>query len=39
MTFRTRLLAAFGVVVLVPLLVFGLGIRSAMSRRVTPMRS
>ena len=35
MTFRTRLLAAFGVVVLVPLLVFGLGIRSAMSRRVT----
>ena len=35
MTFRTRLLAAFGVVVLVPLLVFGLGIRSEMSRRVT----
>ena len=27
MTFRTRLLVAFGVVVLVPLLVFGLGIR------------
>jgi len=35
MSFRTRLLAAFGVVVLVPLLVFGLGIRTAMSRRVT----
>jgi signal transduction histidine kinase len=35
MTFRTRLLAAFGVVVLVPLLVFGLGIRSEMARRVT----
>lgn len=35
MTFRTRLLAAFGVVVLVPLLVFGLGIRGEMSRRVT----
>lgn len=34
MTFRTRLLAAFGVVVLVPLLVFGLGIRREMSRRV-----
>ena len=35
MTFRTRLLAAFGVVVLIPLLVFGLGIRREMSRRVT----
>lgn len=35
MTFRTRLLAAFGVVVLVPLAVFGLGIRREMSRRVT----
>jgi len=35
MTFRTRLLAAFGVVVLVPLLVFGLGIRREMSRRLT----
>lgn len=34
MTFRSRLLAAFGVVVLVPLLVFGLGIRREMSRRV-----
>jgi signal transduction histidine kinase len=32
--FRTRLLIAFGVVVLIPLLVFGLGIRTAMSRRV-----
>jgi signal transduction histidine kinase len=35
MTFRTRLLSAFGVVVLIPLLVFGLGIRREMSRRVT----
>jgi signal transduction histidine kinase len=35
MKFRTRLLVAFGVVVLVPLLVFGLGIRREMSRRVT----
>jgi len=34
MTFRTRLLAGFGVVVLVPLAVFGLGIRRAMSGRV-----
>jgi signal transduction histidine kinase len=34
MKFRTRLLIAFGVVVLIPLLVFGLGIRVAMSRRV-----
>lgn len=34
MTFRTRLLTAFGVVVLIPLLVFGLGIRREMSRRV-----
>ncbi|PYO90442.1 MAG: hypothetical protein DMD66_02600, partial [Gemmatimonadetes bacterium] len=35
MSFRTRLLISFGVVVLIPLLVFGLGIREAMSRRVT----
>ena len=35
MKFRTRLLIAFGVVVLVPLLVFGLGIRREMSRSVT----
>jgi signal transduction histidine kinase len=35
MTFRTRLLTAFGVVVLIPLLVFGLGIRREMARRVT----
>jgi signal transduction histidine kinase len=35
MSFRSRLLAAFGVVVIVPLLVFGLGIRGEMSRRVT----
>ncbi|HEV2670132.1 MAG TPA: hypothetical protein VGU74_03500, partial [Gemmatimonadales bacterium] len=35
MTFRTRLLIAFGVVVLIPLLVFGLGIRMEMARRVT----
>jgi signal transduction histidine kinase len=35
MTFRTRLLISFGVVVLVPLLVFGLGIRREMSRSVT----
>jgi signal transduction histidine kinase len=34
MTFRTRLLAAFGVVVLVPLLVFGLGVRREMSHRI-----
>jgi signal transduction histidine kinase len=34
MTFRTRLLAGFGVVVLVPLAVFGLGMRSAMSGSV-----
>ena len=34
MTFRTRLLAAFGVVVLVPLAVIGLGIRREMSGRV-----
>jgi signal transduction histidine kinase len=34
MTFRTRLLAGFGVVVLVPLAVFGLGIRGEMSGRV-----
>jgi len=35
MKFRTRLLIAFGVVVLIPLLVFGLGIRREMSKRVT----
>ena len=35
MSFRTRLLISFGVVVLIPLLVFGLGIRGAMSRSVT----
>ena len=35
MKFRTRLLVAFGVVVMVPLLVFGLGIRRAMSGRVS----
>jgi len=35
MTFRTRLLVAFGLVVLVPLLVFGLGIRREMSKRVS----
>jgi signal transduction histidine kinase len=35
MKFRTRLLIAFGVVVLIPLLVFGLGIRREMSQRVT----
>jgi signal transduction histidine kinase len=35
MTFRSRLLTAFGVVVLIPLLVFGLGIRREMARRVT----
>ena len=35
MRFRTRLLISFGVVVLVPLLVFGLGIRLEMARRVT----
>ena len=35
MTFRTRLLTAFGVVVLVPLLVFGFGIRREMARRIT----
>jgi hypothetical protein len=35
MTFRTRLLAAFGVVVLVPLAVFGLGIRREMSARLS----
>jgi signal transduction histidine kinase len=34
MTFRTRLLAGFGVVVLVPLVVFGLGIRREMSGRL-----
>ena len=34
MTFRTRLLAGFGVVVLVPLAVFGLGIRREMSGRL-----
>ena len=35
MRFRTRLLISFGVVVLIPLLVFGLGIRREMSKRVT----
>ena len=35
MKFRTRLLIAFGVVVMIPLLVFGLGIRREMSNRVT----
>jgi len=35
MRFRTRLLIAFGVVVMVPLLVFGLGIRREMAKRVT----
>ena len=35
MTFRTRLLTAFGVVVLIPLLVFGFGIRQEMARRIT----
>ena len=35
MRFRTRLLIAFGVVVLVPLLIFGLGIRREMANRVT----
>ena len=35
MKFRTRLLISFGVVVLIPLLVFGLGIRREMSRSVT----
>ena len=34
MSFRTRLLISFGVVVLIPLLVFGLGIRTEMARRV-----
>src|SRR3954466_15100754 len=35
MKFRTRLLIAFGVVVLIPLLVFGLGIRREMAKRLT----
>jgi signal transduction histidine kinase len=35
MTFRTRVLAGIGVVVLVPLAVFGLGIRREMARRLT----
>ena len=35
MKFRTRLLISFGVVVMIPLLVFGLGIRREMSKRVT----
>jgi signal transduction histidine kinase len=35
MKFRTRLLIAFGVVVLIPLLVFGFGIRREMTKRVT----
>ncbi len=38
MTFRTRLLAGFGVVVLVPLAVFGLGIRRQMSGRLAAER-
>lgn len=38
MTFRTRLLAGFGVVVLVPLAVFGLGMRREMSGRLTAER-
>ena len=38
MTFRTRLLAGFGVVVLVPLAVFGFGIRRQMSGRLTAER-
>jgi signal transduction histidine kinase len=35
MTFRTRLLIGFGVVVLLPLAVFGLGIRREIARRVS----
>src|SRR6266550_2681147 len=35
MRFRTRHLISFGVVVMIPLLVFGLGIRREMSNRVT----
>src|SRR5881396_2528214 len=35
MTFRTRILLGFGVVVLVPLLVFGLRIRAVMASRLT----
>jgi len=35
MKFRTRLLISFGVVVLVPLLVFGLGIRREMAKQVS----
>ena len=35
MKFRTRLLIAFGVVVMVPLLVFGLGIRREMAKQVS----
>src|SRR5207247_1318055 len=35
MRFRTRLLISFGVVVMIPLLVFGLRIRREMSNRVT----
>jgi signal transduction histidine kinase len=35
MTFRSRLLTAFGVVVLIPLLVFGFGIRREMTQRIT----
>ena len=34
MKFRTRLLIAFGAVVMIPLLVFGLGIRREMSNRI-----
>ena len=35
MKFRTRLLIAFGVVVMVPLLIFGLGIRREMAKQVS----
>ncbi len=35
MKFRTRLLIAFGVVVMIPLLVFGLGIRREMAKQVS----
>ena len=35
MTFRTRILLGFGVVLLVPLVVFGLPIRALMANRLT----
>ena len=35
MSFRARLLVAFGVAVLVPLLVFAAGVRREMDRRLT----